>query len=523
MRACALLAALVALPALSTPLNYSPQIQLPIQDKDVDLIEGGHFPHLPHHPHPHPPPRHEHETIYQVLTNDPKFSKVTKAINYIEDVVSLLNDSSARITFFAIPDEALRPHRKRIKDSDDCEDSLEPLQTSFIGEPQTLADNLLTLEEIELSSLDEPDKEKRKRAIKAIIRAVLAYHILPDPHDIISLGENNTFATNLTVDGALDSQPLRLRVSQSVIPPLTFINLFTKVTRPNIKTSNGIIHVVSHPLIPPPSVFEELYMVPHYFSTLTSALQRSGLTRALDLWYVHGKDSGKGRLKGTSTVTIYAPVNNAFDRLPKKLQLFLFSPFGRRALKKVLQYHIVPDVVLHSNYIRNATTKEKIKASKEDIFEGHWLGDLISPGAKSQNISPDLAKDVDLEGSRLAGVLQRSEPVFSHDFTLKTLLANHTLKAHIEQSKITYPFPGPHKPHRIETKLTIDEHPVLLPDLVASNGAIHVVNRILDPRKNHDGHHHHKHHHRHHDGEALSTGDDWSDWEEWLPAWAAEE
>lgn len=35
-------------------------------------------------------------TIYKVLSDDPKFSRVTKAVNFVEDVASLLDDSSAQ-------------------------------------------------------------------------------------------------------------------------------------------------------------------------------------------------------------------------------------------------------------------------------------------------------------------------------------------------------------------------------------------------------------------------------------------
>lgn len=35
-------------------------------------------------------------TIYKILSDDPKFSRVIKAVNFVEDVASLLDDSSAK-------------------------------------------------------------------------------------------------------------------------------------------------------------------------------------------------------------------------------------------------------------------------------------------------------------------------------------------------------------------------------------------------------------------------------------------
>lgn len=80
----------------------------------------------------------------------------------------------------------------------------------------------------------------------------------------------------------------------------------------------------------------------------TSAVQRTGLADSLDLRYIRGKDGGKGSLEGASAVTVFAPSNRAFEALPRNLQLFLFSPFGTHILKKILQYHIIPDFVFHT-------------------------------------------------------------------------------------------------------------------------------------------------------------------------------
>lgn len=75
----------------------------------------------------------------------------------------------------------------------------------------------------------------------------------------------------------------------------------------------------------------------------SSALQRVGLADAVE-W----RNEKDGTVSGSPSVTFFAPTNKAFDRLPKKLKLFLFSPFGEPVLKKLLQYHIAPEFVLHS-------------------------------------------------------------------------------------------------------------------------------------------------------------------------------
>jgi uncharacterized surface protein with fasciclin (FAS1) repeats len=66
------------------------------------------------------------------------------------------------------------------------------------------------------------------------------------------------------------------------------------------------------------------------------------------LHWVPGKGEEKGHLEGVSAATLFLPTNEAFQTLPRRLRLFLF---GKRVLKKLLQYHIVPDIVVHSSTI----------------------------------------------------------------------------------------------------------------------------------------------------------------------------
>lgn len=80
----------------------------------------------------------------------------------------------------------------------------------------------------------------------------------------------------------------------------------------------------------------------------TSAIQRVGLVEELDLRYKPGKKGEKGTLEGAPVVTSFIPINKAFNKLPLKLRLFLFSPFGEHVLKKILQYHTVPELLIHS-------------------------------------------------------------------------------------------------------------------------------------------------------------------------------
>ncbi|TBU28940.1 FAS1 domain-containing protein [Dichomitus squalens] len=323
--------------------------------------EPPHYPPPePHHPHgppegppkkgpfPHfPMPDHhktKDKTIYQFLESHPKFSRLFKLVNYTEDITNLLNDSSQSVTFFALPDWAFPkpPHHHGVDGDEDAQ-----LEELF----QTGGDlsDMLAAAEGYLSSAHKPDEDK----IKQFLKYLLLYNILPEQTPLHQLRSNHTHATSLKLeDGSLDGEQLRIRVGKGFGADFRpTINFGSKVLVPDIPTKNGAIHVVSKPILPPPSVFQIAFLFSDAFSIFSSAIQRVGLTDELDF---HGGEDGSG----TGAVSIFAPHNKAFSRLPPRLKFYLFSPFGQKALKKLLQFHIVPDAVLHSNYYHNASESE---------------------------------------------------------------------------------------------------------------------------------------------------------------------
>lgn len=436
-------------------------------------------------------------TIYQTLRHDPNFSLLVKAIDYVGDLTALLDNSSVQITFFAPPDKALRREYRHLLTEEEIHHGPHDLASlAYLIDAKT--------------SPHKPD-EQRKRFIKAILHAILSYHIIPiGSLDIASLGLNTTFPTNLIIPGALASQPLRVRIQRSFLPARTTVNLYTRITRPDAMATNGVIHAINHPLLPPPSIFQELFMAPQVFSTLTSAIQRMGLTDNIDLHYVRGLDGHQGHFEGASTVTVFAPTNRAFEVLPEKLRLFLFSPFGAPALKKLLQFHIVPDLVLHSEYVYNSSSQAMTGVENERLY---FLMQSSAGHISSRASDPLLqqaqeAGEYTLESALAEINIPRREPISSLKLALNTLLVNHTLHAQIDKFNITFPIPGPWQPGRVTTRFLINRQRVLLPDVVGLNGAIHVVGRLLDPRK----------HPR--CGVAESEGEDvWGSWEQWLPQW----
>jgi hypothetical protein len=113
---------------------------------------------------------------------------------------------------------------------------------------------------------------------------------------------------------------------------------------------------------------------------------------------------------------------------------------------------------------------------------------------------------------------------YNSTFTLSTLLVNHTLDVVITKFKVK----PPAFPKLYPTTITAAGVIATLPDGIARNGAVHVVDRILNPIK------HNKPHHGHSadppyqpDATFTPNFDDvraeWEDWENWLLEWATED
>jgi hypothetical protein len=107
----------------------------------------------------------------------------------------------------------------------------------------------------------------------------------------------------------------------------------------------------------------------------------------------------------------------------------------------------------------------------------------------------------------LAPASDHCESVFHLDLNLPTLLPDHSLPVRIDQAKCRPLFPIPKRPVRFVyvTTITAKGQKVALPDVVARNGAVHLVSKLLNPRKI----------------SSMQDGEDdgWDDWESWLPQW----
>ncbi|KAJ9119632.1 hypothetical protein QFC22_003341 [Naganishia vaughanmartiniae] len=408
-------------------------------------------------------------TIWQLLNKDQdKYSKVTKLISLIPKAKEVLDDREGSITFFApensgIPDP--HHHHHHGDDDDDDDESLTKLaQNPSI---ESLYRHHVKISEGHHDDDDDEKKRRRKEIFKFIVGQVLKYHGLPEALTASELASNNSVATALIPKfGANDGQPLRLRVEKQLVPP------FTKA---DIKAKNGYIHSVAKPLIPPPSVLDAAFLFPSKFSTFTSAIQKVGGEGAV-MWEYNKGESDKAKhpvFVGAPAVTAFVPTNEAFGKLPERLVMFLFSPFGTQCLRAVLQYHILPSSILFTEHLHKVGSHHGKRG---------WIVDEVKQ-------------------------MMDNDPSYHVEVDLPTLFNNTKLHIVVDKSRVV-PVPGRHL-GAIKTKLTVNDIEASTYDIPALNGAVHVLPEVLKP--------HYKHPHKI-TGELVEGR--WENWEDWLVDWA---
>ncbi|TKA68510.1 hypothetical protein B0A49_06527, partial [Cryomyces minteri] len=293
---------------------------------DLDILGGGdkhppHHDHPPHHGPPHhgPPhhggPHHGHKpnmTVYQLISESKYTTKLAKLINDDEDLVKLLNGTAANYTVFA------------------------PTDRAFEKIPE---------------HAPEPSKE--------MIKKLLSYHVSPDFYPAGRVLATHTIPTLLKVD-SLGKEPLPQRLSINLGLRGLTVNFYSRIVAINIFGTNGVIHGVDSLILPPPNVIKIIDLLPGEFSTLELGLGKTGLLEKLN-----STDHAGG--------TFFAPSNFAFRKLGPKINAFLFSSYGQKYLKALLEYHVVPDNTLYSDAFYKA---ESIKDSTNNVPKGYFHVDL---------------------------------------------------------------------------------------------------------------------------------------------------
>lgn len=132
-----------------------------------------------------------------------------------------------------------------------------------------------------------------------------------------------------------------------------------KVTATDIQCTNGVIHVIDSVVLPSSDNIPATATKAGTFNTLLAAVKAAGLVEAL---------SGDGPL------TVFAPTDAAFAKLPKGTVESLLLPENKDKLIGILTYHVVSGRVYSDAAVKAGKAKTlqgatvSIKANKDGAF-----------------------------------------------------------------------------------------------------------------------------------------------------------
>lgn len=149
---------------------------------------------------------------------------------------------------------------------------------------------------------------------KELLKTILLYHVVPGDvraEQVVDLKSADTASGQriaISVNGS------SVRVDDA------------NVVQTDILTSNGTIHVIDRVIMPSTKDIVETAMEAGSFGTLVAAVKAAGLVEAL---------------KAKGPITVFAPTDEAFAKLPAGTIESLLKPENKGKLVGILKYHVV--------------------------------------------------------------------------------------------------------------------------------------------------------------------------------------
>jgi transforming growth factor-beta-induced protein len=171
---------------------------------------------------------------------------------------------------------------------------------------------------------------------KAALARILTYHVVAG--DVRA--EAVVKLTNATT---LSGQRVDIRVgTEGAEKGKVFVDA-AEVVRTDIACTNGVTHVLDSVILPASQNLAEVASGAGTFKTLVAAARAAGLVEALT---------------GDAPLTVFAPTDAAFAKLPKGTVESLLLPENKERLAAILKYHIVAGRVYSDQAVKlgSATT-----------------------------------------------------------------------------------------------------------------------------------------------------------------------
>jgi uncharacterized surface protein with fasciclin (FAS1) repeats len=206
--------------------------------------------------------------------------------------------------------------------------------------------------------------EHGRKPSKEVLKSILLYHVSDDFYPAGRVLHSYTIPTLYEPEKLLGHKQ-RLTVRVTLKGPA--INFYAKLVAVNIFATNGVIHGIDSILVPPPNVAQIIDLLPGEFSTLELGLGKTGLFDKINSTeYPH--EGG----------TFFAPSNFAFQKLGPRINAFLFSKYGAKYLKALLEYHIVVNQTLYSDAFYDATNDDSEDITARPPYYHYDLATALS-------------------------------------------------------------------------------------------------------------------------------------------------
>ncbi|MEM6376597.1 MAG: fasciclin domain-containing protein [Bacteroidota bacterium] len=343
------------------------------------------------------------------------------------------------------------------------------------------------------------------------LQDILLYHVLgmETPSDSVETGVVQPLSMTNT-----------LKLTKTLADSTIFVNQ-ARVTLEDVMAGNGVVHAIDAVVLPVETVVD--IAIDNNFMLLNIAASAAELFPALT--------------DPAGTYTVFAPTNSAFTALGSTVNDLLLDPTGD--LQDILLYHVLGDTVAAANVTNGAivqplsmTNTLKLTKTSADgtifvnqaqVTDGdfrasngivHVLDAVVLPVETVVDIAIDnddfntlttavVAAELLPALTNPAGTFTVFAPTDSAftalGDTINDLLADptgnlaNTLLYHVLGSVVTSDmltmdgqivetlFPGNVLSVDLSDGIKINDSQVILPDLAAANGVVHVINRVLTP------------------------------------------
>ena len=159
------------------------------------------------------------------------------------------------------------------------------------------------------------------------LKSILLYHVVSGKvmaSDVVTLTSADTVL----------GDSVTIKVEDGKV----YLNDTVQVIITDVEASNGVIHVIDSVLLPPAKLVDivDTAVADGRFTTLAAALTAADLIETL---------------KGEGPFTVFAPTDDAFAKLPEGTVATLLLPENLEQLKSILLYHVVSGKVMASDVV----------------------------------------------------------------------------------------------------------------------------------------------------------------------------